>query len=395
MNCPQCGLYLPDANIERCPRCGWVRAAAGGATPAPGYNPWANPGAPSAPAETPPQYLPPQGAPTAPGWPYYTQNATSPEGYPTPPQPAPDQASPYGQGFQQGVPPYGQPAQPSVPLYGQAAPPSVPMYGQYGQQYGQYAPPSVPMYGQASPPSMGQQPAWGSPFPPPPPQKKSNTGLIVTIVLVIVLLLGGGGGFLLLRGNAPSQTGNTGGSGTATVPAATATASNIVFQDSFNDPSTNWANDAHCSYGSGGYHIKDGYICFSPAGNFADATITTTVKQLSGDIREPYGISFRINDQAQTHYEFDIDSNGKWVVFKCGSGNCPTLRDYTANAAIHAGLNVTNTLTVAMRGSQFSFSVNGTKVGQITDSAYANGEVGLGAGNSIEVVYSSFQIANT
>lgn len=251
------------------------------------------------------------------------------------------------------------------------------------------------MYGQMAPPSMGQQPTWGSPFPPPPPPQKSRTGLIVALVLVVVLILGGGGGLLALHASQQGQqTGNTGGTATATVPAATATAtpSNVVFQDSFNDPSSGWSNDSHCTYGSGGYHIKDGYICFAPAGDFADATITATAKQVSGSKLAPYGIAFRIG--SQTYYEFDIDSNGKWTLGKCGSSDCTTLVDYTANAAIHPGLNVTNTLSVAMQGSHFVFSVNGAHVGDITDSSYSSGKVGITASQGIEVVYSNFQIAS-
>lgn len=278
------------------------------------------------------------------------------------------------------------------------------MYGQYGQnsqygQYGQYAPPSMPMpmYGQAAPPSMGQQPGWGSPFPPPlmQPPRKSRTGLIVSLIVVLVLILGAGGGFLAIQANQNQQTGN-GGTPTATVPSATATAtpSNVLFQDSFTDPSTGWTNDSNCSYGSGGYHIKGSYICTAPAGEFTDATVSVTVKQISGTNLDPYGISVRIGPQFQYHYEFDIDSNGKWVVFKCGSNDCSKLKDYTANAAIHANLNVSNTLSVAMKGGKFTFSINGTQLGQVSDSAYSSGDIGLNGSDGIEVVYSNFEITS-
>ena len=409
MNCPQCGLYLPDTNVERCPRCGWMRPVSTGApTPTPGSNPWGNPVnpvTPIAPIEAAPSsplspYTPAQ-SPTAPGWPSYAPSTTPFPMYPPAQQSGPDQMPPYGQDMPPAMPPYGAPAPPSVPLYGQAAPPTGPMYGQYGP----YAPPSMPLYGQAAPPSMGQpmgqpmgqQPGWGSPFPPQPPQK-SRTGLIVSLVVVIVLILGAGGGFLALKANQQGQqTGNGGGTATATVPAATATPSNVLFQDSFTDSSTGWANDSHCTYGSGGYHIKDGYICFAPAGPFTDATISATVKQISGSTSQQnpqdlYGIDFRIS--GQTYYEFDIDGGGEWAVAKCDSSNCSPLVDFTANSAIHTGLNTTNTLTVAMKGSQFTFSVNGTQVGTTSDSAYTSGKVGISAGNVVEVVYSNFEITS-
>ncbi|MGH2516997.1 MAG: family 16 glycoside hydrolase [Ktedonobacterales bacterium] len=390
MNCPQCGLYLPDSSVERCPRCGWARAASTSAgAPSSDYNRWGNPGATPAPAETPSPYGPSQSAPAS-GWPAYMPNTTPASPFPPAQQFSPDSASPYGQGFQPGAAPYGQPAQPSTPMYGQYAPPSVPMYGQYGQ----YAPPSMPMYGQAAPPSMGQPPAWGAPYAPQQPPKQSKTGLIVALVLVLVLLLGAGGGFFVLRnGQQGTQTGNTGGTATATAPAATATtASNTLFQDSFNDSSSGWSNDSHCAYASDGYHIKDGYICFAPAGSFSDAKVTVTAKQLSGSTQEGFGIGFRIS--SQTYYEFDIDSSGEWAVGKCGASTCAPLVDFTSSSAVHSGLNTANTLTVTMKGTHFVFSVNGTQVGDATDSAYANGKIGISAGQGTEIVYSNFAIAS-
>lgn len=382
MNCPQCGLYLANASADPCPRCGWRPASADFP---PGYTPW----------NTPPGVPPATGAPGQaagsgfpPGGPDWAQTqqrglmadlrgAQGPGG--PPPMP------PYGSGVPQGMPPYDQPPQPGAPVYGQYAPPSVPTYG---QTYGQYPPPG---YGQAAPPSMGQQPTWGTPFPPPPPPKKGSAGLIVAIVLVVVLLLGGAGGFLALRANQQNGV-SASATPTATGPAPTATPStNVVFHDTFSDSTSGWANDSHCTYASDGYHVKDGYICYSPAGNFTDAIVSADVKQTSGSVTYPYGISFRIT--SQSHYEFDIDSNGKWVVYKCGASDCTHLVDYTANAAIHPNLNVSNSLKVDMRGSHFIFYVNGTQVGDATDATYTSGKVGVDGGSGIEVVFASFQIA--
>lgn len=379
MNCPQCGLYLPDANVDRCPRCGWVPATGGGpTTPTPGYGLWS---APSAAPPSPGATMPygsgfPPGPPPPDSWTQaqqrgLTADALGAQGPAAPPNPPP------------GAPTYGQPAPPSVPYYGQYAPPSMPMYGQY-------APPSMPMYGQAAPPSMGQQPAWGSPFPPPPP-RKSNVGLIVGIALIVVLLLGGGAGFLIYAAqqNNPQAGGASPNATATTAPTATST-THALFQDAFNDPSSGWVNDTHCGYQSDGYHIKDGYICYAPAGNFTDATVSATVKQISGSIRYPYGIAFRIT--SQSYYQFDIDSNGKWVIFKCGASACTRLVDYTAAAALHPNLNASNTLKVVMRGSQFTFYANGTQLGSTNDPSYTSGQVGVDCGSGIEAVFTSFEI---
>ena len=93
-------------------------------------------------------------------------------------------------------------------------------------------------------------------------------------------------------------------------------------------------------------------------------------------------------------YDFDIDSNGKWVVYKCGSGTtCTKLQDYTPNAAIHSGLRASNTLMVRALGSHFDFFVNGTQVGQVDDTSYTSGMVGLSSGDSIEAVFSNLVIS--
>lgn len=175
-----------------------------------------------------------------------------------------------------------------------------------------------------------------------------------------------------------------------TGPTAT-TGPTVLYQNALTSAADNWTNDQNCFFGAGGYHINGGFLCVAPAGTLTDVDVSVQVKQISGETTIPYGIGFR-RPSTGNRYEFDIDSNSKWVFFKCAASNCTTVIDYTADAAIQGGLNTVNTLEVRAVGSQFEFLVNGTKVGQTTDTTYPSGEVGLAGDDGIEVVFSNLKI---
>ncbi len=125
-----------------------------------------------------------------------------------------------------------------------------------------------------------------------------------------------------------------------------------------------------------------------------DAVATVTVEQLSGDITTGYGIVFR-HPSTGNYYQFLIDSNGKWAFYKEVSGqNSTALVDFTANAAIHTGLNVANTMQVKAVGQNYTFFVNGAQVGQFSDTTYiAAGSWGLAGADGLEVVFTNFSLA--
>ena len=347
MQCPSCGLQIDQPNIERCPRCGYQLAYSSGqpGQPTPGYG---------------------SSAPTS--------------GYGAPPNPYGQQAQ-YGppSGYGQPAPPsgYGQPAAPSG--YGQAAPPSG--YGQQPGQPGQYPPPTYP-------PTQVSQP-YGYPQQQPPAPKKSRTGLIVGIVVGVVVLLAACAGISIFAisalGTASISTGTPGAVATAT-PAET-----VVYQNAFTSTAEDWAQDNNCQSKSDGYHIADGFICYAPIGNQSDVNVTVNVQQVSGPTTTGYGIAFR-RASAGNFYEFLIDSNGKWFFDKCVDSTCTTIVDFTANAAIKGGLNTSNTLKVAAKGSHFEFFVNGTSVGSQDDTTFTSGIVGIESGDSVDCAFTNLVI---
>jgi hypothetical protein len=349
MPCPRCGYDLTNVNAPACPNCGLSLAQQ------PAYPPAGYPGVPSAPqyAQTP--YQPgPEQPPT--GWP--PTYGTTP-GYPQNPA---------------------NPSYPTGPGYG--APPSVPLG----------APPSTPFGpGQGYPQTYGGQPGFPPQFAPPP--KKGN-GLVIGIIVAILVVLVGGGAAAVALSHGGKTTAATGTPTATSTLGPTATPKpTVVYQQSFasEPPSADWSQDDNCFYSGGGYHIKNGYFCFAPAGDQADVSITVDAKQISGDTTLPYGIGFRRPAQGK-HYEFDVDSASEWVFYSCDPTTCSPVVDYTKNSAIHGGLNTTNTLSVTAKGSHFDFFVNGTKVGQADDTTYATGELGLLGSENAEIVFANLLV---
>lgn len=381
MQCPSCGLQINQQNLERCPRCGYALTSTTG--------PYGQGTSPQSGYGYPPQSGDPGGypPPQQPDNPYggygsyggYGQPAP-PSGYGSPPQ---GPAAPYGQGQ------YGQPAPPSG--YGQPAPPSG-----YGQpSYGQPAPPSYPMAG-GYPPGEYTQPGYS-----PPPQRKSRTGLIVGIIVVVVIALvacTGGTIFALrsfgqsvLTGVAATETAmsNT----TPTVGATPTAARTVIYQNTFASGADGWVNEAgKCIWKSDGYHVVDGYECYAPTGVQTDVDVAVRAQQVKGKTTAPFGLVFALDDQ-NNDYEFMIDSNSKWALFKCSPDTCDVVVDYTANPAIQGGLHTANQLEVLVQGTHFEFYVNGTKVGTHDDTNYTSGRVGVVAGTSIESVFTNFVVS--
>jgi hypothetical protein len=379
--CSNCGLPLDSTNQSHCPRCGWP-VNAGPPRPPEAQDPsgasWQGSG-------QPPASAPPNAPPGYPPYPPYGQPGSFP-GY-------------GGEGPQQGYPAYGQPTGPSVPLYGQPAPP--PGYPPYGQ--GQGAPPTVPLYGQGAPGGMHAPPSmpmYGQGMPPgyvmAPPARKSRVGLWVTLSLVAVLVVCGTLGLVLASAGALNTATATATATVTATPPATVTLTpslRVVFQDPLTSDTNGWSTGGQCNFASDGYHIKNGFICYAPAGNEGDATFSVDVKLLSGSTANTdTGITLRRTSQGN-YYQFGIDGNSEWDFGKAVGNNFTSIVDPTSNAVIHGGLNTANTLRVVATGSHFDFFVNGTKVGQADDSTFTNGKCGLFVTENAESVFTNMSVA--
>jgi hypothetical protein len=165
----------------------------------------------------------------------------------------------------------------------------------------------------------------------------------------------------------------------------------VIYEAPLTTSAIGWSSGPNCFLGAGGYHITDGFLCRSPAGDLTDVDVTVQVEQISGPTVYGYGIAFR-RPSLGNHYDFDVDSNSKWVFAKCVGNVCKNVIQFTQNAVIVGGWNTVNTLRVRAMGSHFDFFVNGTKVGQADDATFSSGEVGLTGGDGIEVVFTNFKV---
>lgn len=369
MRCPSCGFPIEQQNSDHCPQCG--RSLTASAEPhEAGSASLAGPSNPT-----------PSGEPVAPAAADAADAAT-----PTPVNPY----APY--------PPYGQPG-----VY-------PPQPGGYGQPYGQPAPPSYPMapsypppsgYYQSAYPPMGYvQPPYAQPSYAPPAQRKSHVGLIVGIVaaVVVVLAVCTCGVIFAVQSLAhvpairsfptiPAYT---------PTPAATPTAipvRTVIYQNTFASGADGWSTDtSNCFWKSDGYHVINNYECYAPTGVQTSVDISVRAQQLSGATNEPYGIVFALDGQ-NNDYEFMIDSDSEWVLFKCGANSCDPVVDYTSSDAILGGLHTSNRLEALVQGTHFEFYVNGTLVGSYDDPGYVSGRVGVSVGDKIECAFTDFVVS--
>jgi hypothetical protein len=238
-------------------------------------------------------------------------------------------------------------------------------------------------------------PRWSPPMEPAPPPRKPSVAR--RILVFGGIFLGGGllflclciGGLFLLGA---SQAGHKAGIATATPFPGTTPNATILYQDPLTSPTSGWANDgSRCFFQDSSYYVQNNTVCYAPAGDISDANFTVQAKQVAGSLNAAYGIIFRRED-INNWYEFDIDSNSKWVFLKVVNGQAHFLVNFTPNLAIKGGLNSVNTLLVQAKGSHFTFFVNGANVGQADDSTFVTGLSGLGANQSIEVAYNNLQI---
>lgn len=308
------------------------------------------------PAYTPPAYTPPQQPPA------YTP-PVAPPAYIPPQQP----------------PAYTPPAYNQPPAY--MPPQQQPIYqapaAQPGYQAGYPAAPAQPWVGQQA------QAA---------PQKKSRAGCVIGCLLALVLVVGAVTGGVIYLNNQPGGV-TVGGltiGGANTGPGG----GSVVYQNAMDGSNkSDWTNDSNCFFGSGGYHINAGYICYSPADKVGDAVTTVSVKQTSGPITYFYGLVIRRLSKGN-YYEFQIDANGKWRFGKVVNGTSTDIVALTPSATIKTGLNQVNTLSVQAQGSHFVFSINGTQVGSADDSTFTRGDTGLIGNDGIEVIYTNLIVAN-
>jgi hypothetical protein len=244
--------------------------------------------------------------------------------------------------------------------------------------------------------------------PPPPPLRRfpKRLVLIVGLVLLLIILIISSG---IVYNTTIFQPNQRHLQATATAQAnATATASvtNPYYQNGtlvINDPLSsqgNWAEGSN-AYGSSKfegeeYHVQtfinDGYEYWEGPffSNFVFEVQMTFIKGDGG------GVKFRGDTNKSTDYEFLINQNGTYGIWREDSSTSyKTFVDFLPNSAINHGLGKTNTLAIVANGDTMTFYVNHVQVNRITDSTYSQGEIALVAnseGNLTEVAFRNAKV---
>ena len=173
------------------------------------------------------------------------------------------------------------------------------------------------------------------------------------------------------------------------VPVSEPSDPDILYQDNFTDPATNWPEDKFDNYFIG-YHEPEYYHIEVTSPNYRTTVftpeklsydnVTLELKVLTasaktsptGDFR--YGVAFRRS--GDQYYAFTISPRAKkWFALKSSPSGLTVLTEGTDDD-IH-DVDKDDTLRVDLQDSNFLFYINDQFVGQTSDPDYTTGEVGL------------------
>ena len=221
----------------------------------------------------------------------------------------------------------------------------------------------------------------------------------IAIALVILLLLGTLGAILLeYHGHGhlslPAGIGQVGGSGQP----------NILVSDPLDHQINNWLTSPADTYAfkDGAYHITDhgdqGRASILQGHTFStpNMTYSLTMQEVAGNdntTNNTFGMLFHFNQKMVNNktvtmfYSFQVENTngGSYHFWKyddsqtSGTGAWTDLWHTKFGNEFHEGqgAQATNTLSIAMQGGNFTFIVNGKKVGTAKDTSVPNGMVGM------------------
>lgn len=218
------------------------------------------------------------------------------------------------------------------------------------------------------------------------PRTLAIAGVALVAVLVVVLLVG-------LRPLFASKGTTVTHQPTPTLAPSPTPADKVVFQDSMSKPSSQWGQSGRSYFSNGGFEINGAWLVFSPANALSNGTVSVRLRQIGGVSDQFYGLVIRAQNN-ESYYVFGLSESQQWSFQRVAHGGHTMIVAPTTDAHIKRGPNASNTITVVMRGSHFTFYVNGVQIGQADDSAYASGTTGIvNIVSRLQVVYNDFSVA--
>ncbi len=160
----------------------------------------------------------------------------------------------------------------------------------------------------------------------------------------------------------------------------------MLLEDDFSDPKSGWSlfedENGWVSYLNNELHIlvkKDHTLLWSTVNNsFEDVIITVKTSILSQTGEGDRGAICRYQDP-KNYYYLAISEEGYFGIFKKVAGLTTPLINWQFSPAINKYAPVT--LTAACSGDTLTLGVDGVVLGQVKDTAFSQGDVGLAAGD--------------
>lgn len=115
--------------------------------------------------------------------------------------------------------------------------------------------------------------------------------------------------------------------------------------------------------------------------NFSDGIFSVEATQVAGPDNNAYGMLFRVDDENDDFYSFQISGDGFVWIGRYRDGGAaeaePIVNDWWFESPIINQGNATNKLSVQAEGQNLIFFVNDQEVARVTDDSFSSGDIGL------------------
>jgi hypothetical protein len=165
-----------------------------------------------------------------------------------------------------------------------------------------------------------------------------------------------------------------------------------LLKDDFDNPRTGWGAEQRRrferGYEEGEYFVElrdpHWFAWAYPGKRFGDVSVEVDAYLASGSQDSHFGVLCRHVDPGNFYY-FAISADGYYAVFRrVDGGNLEVLTaggtGMTPSPVIRTG-GQTNRVLAVCQGDKLSLYVNGELLETVTDDAYTQGDVGIGAGS--------------
>lgn len=183
---------------------------------------------------------------------------------------------------------------------------------------------------------------------------------------------------------------------------------NEPFHETFDEPG-DWSTDNDSEVrgeiidGVYDFEIKaDDLTTWTTAGlEFEDGWYEVEATQVGGPDNNLYGMVFRIDNETDDFYTFQISGDGfVWIGRYQGGGDIeaePIVGDWWFESqAINQGANLKNVLKVRAEAGNMIFYVNNQEVGRVTDNSFEKGDIGLIVGSlgegGVHIQFDNFKV---